>query len=162
MSILNWLRWRERPHQCESGTDLCVKQAIELAVVGIDSRLGLVKDHERRMSHAVEIALAHCSALAVIIPGSMDLLPDAWSRDSNVRALFVRSAEIDQLLGRSLELLAFAAALPNAGVEEICALISMTRTEGKVLGWASQGEILHKDAVQRTVSFPTIACLSPA
>ena len=162
MSILNWLSWREDAQDDESATGLRVKQAIELAVLGIDARLCLVKDYASRMLHAVENALDHCSALAAIISGPIDLRPDAWSRDSSVRALFVQSVEIDQLLGRSLELLTFATQPAYTGVDEICALISMMRTERKVLGWANQGEILHKDAVQRIVSFSDHRLLAPS
>ena len=162
MSILNWLSRREDPLRRESGADLRVKQAIELAVIGIDAGLRVVKDYESRMLPAVESALAHCSALAAVIPGPIDLRPDAWERDSSVRALFVQSVEIDQLLGRSLELLAFAAQPAHAGVDEMCAVISLMRTEQKVLGWANHGEILHKDAVQRTVSFSRHRLLAPS
>lgn len=162
MSILNWLSRSEAAGKRESGADLRVKQAIELAVLGIDARLRLVKDYANRLLPAVEEALLHCSALAAIIPGPIDLLPDAWSRDASVRALFAQAVEIDELLGRSLELLAFAGQPAHAGVEEMRAVISAVRTERAVLGWASHGEILHRDVVQRTVSFSRHRLLAPS
>jgi hypothetical protein len=162
MSILNWLIRRDGPQRRESGTDLRVRQAIELAVMGIDAGLRLVKNYPSRMLPAVESALAHCSALAASIPGPIDLRPDAWERDTSVRALFVQPEEIDQLLGRSLELLAFAAQPAHSGVDELCAAISLMRTEQKMLGWANQGEILQKDVVQRAVSFSRHRLLAPS
>ena len=160
MGILDWLSRIEGRR--EPDADPSVQQAIELAVLGIDGRFCLVEDYAGRMAQAVEKALAHCGALAAIIPGPIDLLPDAWSRDPSVRALFARPVEIEQLLGRSDELIAFAAQSANAGAEEIRALLSMTRTERKVLGWTGQGEILHKDAVQHTVSFSDHRLLIPS
>jgi hypothetical protein len=162
MSILNWLSRSEGPQKREADADLRVHDAIELAVIGIDARLRLVKDYASRLSPAVEAALAHCSALAAAIPGPIDLLPDAWSREPSVRALFFQAGEIDALLGRSLELLAFAEQPAHAGVDELCAVISLMRTEQKVLGWASHGEILHKDVPQRTVSFSRHRLLAPS
>jgi hypothetical protein len=162
MSILNWLSRSEGPRKREADADPRVRDAIELAVLGIDARLRLVKDYESRLAPAVEAALAHCSALAAAIPGPIDLLPEAWSREPSVRALFVQSDEIDRLLGRSLELLAFAEQPGHAGVDELCAVISLVRTEQKVLGWASHGEILHKDVPQRTVSFSRHRLLAPS
>jgi hypothetical protein len=162
MSILNWLSRSEAPRTPESDAAARVRNAIELAVLGVDARLRLVKGYANQLLPAVENALAHCSALAASIPGPIDLLPDAWTREPGVRALFVQSAEIDELLGRSLELLAFAQQPAHAGVEQVCAVISLMRTEQKVLGWASHGEILHKDVAQRTVSFSRHRLLAPS
>lgn len=162
MSILNWLSRTEGARKRESETDARIKKAIELAVLGIDARLRLVKGYASRLLPAVENALAHCSALAATIPGPIDLLPDAWSRDSSVRALFVRSAEIDELVGRSLELLAFAEQPAHADAEEMYAVISVMRTEQAVLGWASHGTIVRKDVAQRTVSFSHHRLLAPS
>ncbi len=162
MSILNWLSRNERPRKSEARVDLRVKEAIELAALGIDARLCLVEDYASRMLPAVECALAHSSELAALIPGPIDLIPGVWSRDANVRALFVASADIDQLLARSIELLAFAANPAHAGLDHVFAVISMMRTERKVLGWANHGEILHKDAAQCTVSFSHHRLLAPS
>lgn len=162
MSILNWLSRKGEARRRAPDADARLKHAIELAVIGIDARLRLVKGYESRLLPSVESALAHCNALAAAIPGPLDLLPDAWARNPGVRALFVRPAEIDDLLGRSLELLSFAEQPANAGVDELCAVISLMRTEQKVLGWASHGEILHKDVPQRTVSFSRHRLLAPS
>lgn len=136
--------------------------AIELAVLGIDARLRLVQGYASRLLPAVANALAHCSALAASIPGPIDLLPGAWSKDAGLRALFVNATEIDELLGRSLELRAFAEQPAPAAGEEMWALISVLRTEQAVLGWASHGEILHKNVAQRTVSFSRHRLLVPS
>ena len=162
MSILNWLSRGEGARKQGSRADARVEQAIELAVLGIDARLRLVDGYASRLLPAVERALAHCSALADAIPGPIDLLPGAWSREPGVRALFVQSGEIDELLGRSLELLAFAEQPAHAAVDELCAVISLVRTEQKVLGWASHGELLHKDVPQRTVSFSRHRLFAPS
>ena len=162
MSILNWLNRKGEARRRAPNADVRVKHAIELAVIGIDARLRLVKGYESRLLPSVQSALAHCAALAAAIPGPLDLLPDAWTRNPGVRALFLQAAEIDDLLGRSLELLAFAEQPAHAGADELCAVISLMRTEQKVLGWASHGEILHKDVPQRTVSFSRHRLLAPS
>ena len=162
MSILNWLSRKGASRRRAPDADVRVKHAIELAVIGIDGRLRLVKGYESRLLPSVERALAHCSALAAAIPGPLDLLPGAWGRNPGARALFVQQSEIDDLLGRSLELHAFAEQPVNAGADEMCAVISLLRTEQKVLGWASHGEILHKDVAQRTVSFSRHRLLAPS
>jgi len=162
MSILNWLSRKGEARRRAPDADVRVRHAIELAVIGIDARLRLVRGYESRLLPSVQSALAHCGALANAIPGPIDLLPDAWARNPAVRALFVQPDEIDNLLGRSLELLAFAEQPANAGVDELCAVISLMRTEQKVLGWASHGEILHKDVPQRTVSFSRHRLLAPS
>ena len=162
MSILNWLSRKGEARRRAPDADVRVKHAIELAVIGIDARLRLVKGYEARLRPSVERALAHCSALAAAIPGPLDLLPDAWARNPGVRALFVQEVEIDNLLGRSLELLAFAERPSNAGADELCAVMSLMRTEQKVLGWATHGEILHRDVPQRTVSFSHHRLLAPS
>jgi len=161
MSILNWLSRKGEARRRAPDADVRIKHAIELAVIGIDARLRLVAGYESRLSPSVESALAHCGALAAAIPGPIDLLPDAWIRNPVVRALFVQPAEIDDLLGRSLELLSFAEQPASAGADELCAMISLMRTEQKVLGWASHGEILRKDVPQRTVSFSRHRLLAP-
>ena len=162
MSILNWLSRKGEVRRRAPDADVRLKHAIELAVIGIDARLRLVKGYESRLLPSVERALAHCSALAAAIPGPLDLLPDAWTRNPGVRALFVQQAEIDDLLGRSLELLAFAEQPAHAGADELCAVMSLMRTEQKVLGWATHGEILHRDVPQRTVSFSHHRLLAPS
>jgi hypothetical protein len=106
--------------------------------------------------------MAHCSALAAAIPGPLDLQPDAWAMSPGLRALFVRPEEIEDLLARSLELLAFAEQPAAPGADELCAVISLLRTEQKVLGWATHGEILHRDVPQRTVSFSHHRLLAPS
>ncbi len=162
MSILNWLSRKGEARRRAPDADVRVRHAIELAVIGIDARLRLVKGYEERLLPSVESALAHCGALAAAIPGTIDLLPDAWARNPVVRALFVQPVEVDDLLGRSLELLSFAGQSAHAGADELCAVISMMRTEQKVLGWASHGEILQKDVPQRTVSFSRHRLLAPS
>ena len=162
MSILNWLIRNQQMKSHATVTDGHIATAIELAVLGIDTRLRLVKGYARRLMPAVDTALAHCRSLATAIPGPLDLAPEAWSRDPGVRALFVQPAEIDELLGRSLELLAFAEQPSHAGVDEVCAVISLMRTERKVPGWANHGETLHKDVLQRTVSFSRHRLLAPS
>jgi len=162
MSILNWLSRKGAARRRAPDADVRVKHAIELAVIGIDARLRLVSGYEQRLLPAVESALAHCSALAAAIPGPIDMLPDAWGREPSMRALFVHAVEIDELLGRSLELLAFAEQPADDGADELCAVISLMRTEQKVLGWASHGEILHKDVPQRTVSYSRHRLLAPS
>ncbi len=162
MSILNWLIRSEGSQHTPAASKTRVATAIELAVLGIDTRLRLVKGYARRLLPAVEAALAHCSCLAAAIPDPIDLLPDAWNRDSSLRALFVQPGEIDELLGRSLELHAFAEQPAHIGTEEICAVISLLRTEQNVLGWACQGDTLQKDVVQRTVSFSRHRLLVPS
>lgn len=162
MSILNWLSRGDAARKAEPHADPRARQAIEIAVVGIDARLRLVKGYERRLLPAVEAALAHCSALAAAIPGPINLFPEAWGADAGLRALFAQADEIEDLLGRSLELLAFAGQPSHAGVDELCAVISMQRTEQKVLGWANHGEVLHKDVPQRTVSYARHRLLAPS
>ena len=162
MSILNWLNRKGEARRRAPDADVRIEHAIELAVIGIDARLRLVQGYESRLLPSVQISLAHCAALAAAIPGPIDLMPDAWARNPGVRALFVQPAEIDDLLGRSLELLAYAEQPAHAGVDEMCAVISLMRTEQKVLGWASHGEILHKDVPQRTVSFSRHRLLAPS
>ncbi|MBE0615748.1 MAG: hypothetical protein IH604_18930 [Burkholderiales bacterium] len=162
MSILDWLHRDGVPRVRDSNADLRVMQAIDIAILGVDARLSLVEGYADRMLPAVETALAHCSALAAAIPGPIDLLPDAWYQNPGVRALFAQPAEIDRLLDRSPEVLAFAAQAAQAGVDEIFAVISVVRTEQKVLGWANYGDVVRKDNVQRTVSFSHHRLLAPS
>ena len=162
MSILNWLSRSDTARTRERRASVRATQAVEIAVIGIDARLRLVNDYASRLLPAVEKALVHCSALAAAIPGPIDLLPEAWSRDSSLRALFVQPAEIEELLGRSLELLAFAEQPVHASVEQLLAVISTVRTEQKALGWAKQGEVLQRDVPQRTVSFSRHRLLAPS
>lgn len=162
MSILNWLIRNQQMKSHATVTDGHIATAIELAVLGIDTRLRLVKNYSRRLLPAVEAALAHCRSLAAAIPGPIELAPAAWSRNPGLRALFVQPAEIEELLGRSLELLTFAEQPSRAGVDEVCAVISLMRTERKVPGWANHGETLQKDVVQRTVSFSRHRLLAPS
>lgn len=162
MSILNWLSRGAGARDGAADADARIHLATELAVLGIDARLRLVTGYASRLLPAVTGALAHCSALAASIPGPIDLLPGAWSKDAGLRALFVNAAAIDELLGRSLELRTFAAQPADAAGEYIWALISVLRTEQAVLGWASHGDLLHKDAAQRTVSFSRHRLLVPS
>ncbi|MGP1675589.1 MAG: hypothetical protein ACTS6J_00340 [Burkholderiales bacterium] len=117
MSILNWLSRSAGARVNESDPDARMQMAIELAVLGIDARLRLVKGYAGRLLPAVANALAYCAALAAAIPGPIDLLPDAWGRDAGLRALFVHSTEIAELrktLAAPLHV-DFVASAPDAG-----------------------------------------------
>ena len=160
MSILNWLSARKV--ETSGDADLRAKQAIELAFLGIDARLRLVKGSERRLRPAVESALKHCSALAAAIPGPIDLIPEAWAIDPGLRALFAQCGEIDDLLGRSLELLSFSNQPGQAGVDPICAVISVVRTEQTVLGLAAESGSVYREMSQCRVSFARHRLLMPS
>ena len=162
MSILNWLSRGEQGASGQAQGDANIAPAIELAVLGIDTRLRLVQGYAKHLLPAVERAWAHCAALAAAIPGTIDLLPDAWGREPGVRALFAQPTEIEDLLVHSLELAAFADAAATVEADHLYAAISLVRTEQMTLGWAKQGEVVRKDVAQRAVSFSRHRLLAPS
>lgn len=151
MGILNWLLGHGPAESEEPGPR--VAKAIEVAVHGTDSRLRLVSDYERRLTPAVEAALAFCDGIAQTLPGPLDLSPQGWGADPEVRALFARSEDIRELLQRSPELHAFTANPNHAEVDPVYGVLAMKLTERVILGGAIEGDIVRTDVPRRTVSF---------
>jgi hypothetical protein len=124
-------------------------------LAALDSRL------TRELATPVARALDYCEALVANVPGLIDIDRHAFSADPLVHALFATPADIDNMLGRSMHLRDYLAAMPAGGDEHLYAMLAMRRHEKASLGIALDGNTLRTDVPQTLLYFSDHTLVEP-
>jgi hypothetical protein len=135
--LTNWYRNRQAEIEL-------VEDVVEI----VEPKLRNVRGYRQQLRSPLQICQQHCKAMVAQLPGPIHLKRADYYADPIIKAAFVGSEKIEDLL-----------ASPEANVPvqnptaERFALLTMTRTEKKIFGPKRQGAMIVADAAMQTVTF---------
>ena len=120
-------------------------------ILAIHPRIGVVSRYRQRLTDPISITLRYADELMASLPATLDANADAWATSPSLRAFFATPDDIADTFGRSEDVRAFFDANPDA--VDLHGTLGMALTERHVLGVALDGDTLHHDVAQTTLSF---------
>lgn len=151
MGILDWFKNRAAHFDPERTSSDMVNSAIEKAISLTNPRLRVLPSYHSHLSPAVETAIDFLLAMVKALPPVRPISAATWAADPALRAFFVAPTDIAGVLGRSDNLRTLFGKFPE--LDQACFVLGMAFSEQKVLGMALQGDVVHRDVVQTSVSF---------
>lgn len=149
------------PDKATSAPEEQIGLAIEAAIDSIHPRLRLVNGYQQKLAPGVEHALYYIDEQIKNIPQAIEISRATFVSDPRVNAFFANVKDIAQSCRQSSELRAFFE--DDYPFHKQCwALMCMKKTERKVFGLAMDGDMLHREVPQVTVSFSDHQIQSPA
>jgi hypothetical protein len=139
-----------------------IEMAIDRAVAGTDRRICAVGDYRNRLRKPVEQAIQHVISLVDALPAPVPISPKAFGVDDGLRAFFVSTEHLRQVLGGFGTLRDYLAELAVPPPDEIFCLMTMAREERSVFGMELVDGNLQRDVLQVAVNFFNHRCLGPA
>lgn len=124
-------------------------ELIDYVVTTVEPKLRQVKGYRERLEEPLQICREHCKAIVAKIPGPIYLNKTGYDDDPFIKAAFVGSDRIKDLLDR-VESTASQTAL--SGTERV-ALLTMTSSEKTIFGSKKQGDMIIADAAMRSITF---------
>lgn len=122
--------------------------------IGTAGKLAAIAPNlSRDLAVPVSRALDYCDTLVAGVPGLIDIDRSAFAANPLVHALFASPADIDTMLGRSMDLRDFLASSPRADSEHLYSLLAMRRHEKATLGMELDGTTLRADVPQNLLYF---------
>jgi len=150
MGILDW--WRSRDHSADDPQDKeLIARAVEHVVQTTNPRLRFVPRYDERLSPAVASSLKYARSVIAMMPTPHEASRAGWNSDPCMRAFFATSDDVIRSIGRAPNLHTFFDQNPAA--REAYAVLNMKMIERKTLGTALEGDVIHRDVAQTTVSF---------
>jgi len=149
MSFLSRLFHRDRASEPPMAAAR-IDEAIE-RIVAIHPRIAVASGYRRRLRQPVAATLQYADELMASLPATLDASADAWAGNPSLRAFFATPEDIADIFGRSQEVRAFFDANPDA--VDLHGTLGMALLERHVLGVALDGDTLHHDVAQTTLSF---------
>ena len=138
-----------------------LREAIERAVDGTDTRLRLVPGYRRHLREPVIHAIDHVVALVDAIPSPLVADRRGYSAEPRLAAMFASAAAMLDMFGRDTALATFLATPDDSGAERVTALLVAERMERHMLGMDLVGDEVRRDVQQVTVSFAGHRLLDP-
>lgn len=137
-----------------------IETAIERAVDGTDRRIRAIGQYRKRLRQSVELAVTHVISLVDTLPSPIEISPRAFSEDSRLRAFFVSTDHLREVLGSFKTVRNYLMDLTPAP-EKIFGLLNMAMEERKVFGVELVGDTLRRDVMQVTVNFSNHRYVGP-
>ena len=133
----------------QSQTDQPDNELIDYLVTTIEPKLKQVRGYKKRLQEPLKLCREHCRVLVAQIPGPIHLKQSEYHDDPLIKAAFVGSDRIEDLLDR------VERTTPQTGLSgtERVALLTMTSTEKTIFGSKKQGNMLLADAAMRSITF---------
>lgn len=122
---------------------------VEDVVEIVEPKLRNVRGYRQRLRKPLQVCQQHCKAMVAQIPGPIHLDRENYYADPLIKAAFVGSEKIEDLLARPEA----NVPLENPTGSERFALLTMTRTEKRIFGPKKQGAMIVADAAMQTVTF---------
>ena len=138
---------------------LKVKEAVELVLDESVPRVRWVRGYKKKMTPAVEKALAHCAELAGQIPGVLDLTGERKSSLSILKGFLANEQQAPCIIKQSGELKEF---LTNEESDELYILLTMVRQVKTAYGSKLQGNMLVRDVAQKAYLFEDHQLILPS
>ncbi|WP_109481587.1 hypothetical protein [Paraburkholderia sp. C35] len=120
-------------------------------ILAIHPRIAVASRYRQRLRRPIPVTLQYADELMASLPATLDASADAWAGNPSLRAFFATPDDIADTFGRSQEVRAFFDAHPDA--VDLHGTLGMALTERHVLGVALDGDTLHHDVAQTTLSF---------
>jgi hypothetical protein len=130
-----------------------VEAATERAIDGTDPRLRALGNYRKRLRKPVEEAARHIIALVDDLPPAVEISRRAYGTDPRLRAFFVSSEHLQEVLGDMKTVRDFLQGASAPPPDAIFGLLTLTWKERTVLGSEQHGEIARRDVKQQAVSF---------
>ncbi|ABQ26835.1 hypothetical protein [Geotalea uraniireducens] len=138
-----------------------VKAAIERAVDGTDPWLRALSGYKKKLRPAVVRAIDHVVALVNALPSPIAVSSGSYGSDPRLKAFFMSTAEMRQILGSDRNLADFLKE-PAAAASQVIALLMMEMQERVGFGVALSGDVVVHDVPQVTVSFVGHRLIDPS
>lgn len=135
--------------------------AVETVVDGTNSRMRIVSSYREKLRYSTRILLNHVDSLVENLPDPIIISQDRFSQDPQLNASFVNKESIADIFSRSHELQEFLATVYNSHLDQVYALLFMTRNEKSIQGIDMTGEVLTHGVQQTTISFSNHQVCSP-
>jgi hypothetical protein len=120
-------------------------------ILAIHPRIAVASRYRHRLKEPIAVTLDYADELMASLPATLDANADAWAGNPSLRAFFATPDDIADTFGRSQEVRAFFESNPDA--VDVHGTLGMALTERHVLGVALDGDTLHHDVAQTTLSF---------
>ncbi len=146
----------------EAVDEQLLERATERVVAGSDPRLRALPGYRRRLRPFVENAVTHIINVVNALPEATEISRGAFRTDPRLRAFFVSADHLQQALGGCPLLRDYLPAAKGALPDEIFGLLSMERTEKRVLGMALRGDTIQRDVARVAVNFGDHRYLGPS
>lgn len=124
-------------------------QLIEYLVATVEPKIRIVSGYRRRLRIPLQICLQHCKAMVAQIPGPIHLTRSNYYSDPLIKAAFVGSTKIEDLLASPEAQMV----QQNPSDAQRFALLTMTSTEKTIFGPKKQGDMIVGDAAMQTITF---------
>jgi len=138
-----------------------VTEAIERAVDGTDPWLRALSGYKKKLRPAVLRAIDHVVALVNALPPPIAVGYGSYGSDPWLKAFFMSTAEMRQILGSDRNLAEFLKE-PAAAASQVIALLMMEIQERVGFGVALSGDVVVHDVPQVTVSFVGHRLIDPS
>jgi hypothetical protein len=138
-----------------------IERAIERAVDGTDRRLRAISGYKKRLRPAVIHAIDHVVELVDRLPPPLELDRRNYGSDAELSAYFASVDHMNEVLSRDAEMRQWQKSPESVVAERVFALLIMELRERNVLGVALEGNELHRDVAQVTVSFAKHRMIDP-
>jgi hypothetical protein len=139
-----------------------IEMAIDRVVAGTDRRICAVGDYRNQLRKPVQGAIQHVIALVDALPAPVAISPKAFGEDAGLRAFFVSTEHLREVLGGFGILRDYLSELAEPAPEQIYCLLAMAREERSVFGMELVDDTLRRDVLQVAVNFFNHRCLGPA
>ncbi|SBT08864.1 conserved hypothetical protein [Candidatus Accumulibacter aalborgensis] len=151
MGILDWFKNRPAQFDPDGVSEEMIRSATEKAITLTNPRLKVLPSCYLHLAPAVKISIEFLRTLIQALPAARPVSPASWAADPAWRAFFGAPGDITVALGRSDNLRTLFAKAPE--LDEACLVLGMAFSEQHVFGLALQGDMVHRDVVQTSVSF---------
>ena len=122
---------------------------IDYVVDTVEPKLKWVKGYRKRLQEPLQVCLEHCRSIVAQLPGPIYLRRSGYSEDPLIKAAFVGSNRIEDLLDRVDR----TTSQNTLSGKERFALLTMTSTEKTIYGRKKQGDMIVGDAAMRAITF---------
>jgi hypothetical protein len=130
-----------------------IERAIQRVVDGTDPRLRGLINYRKRLRPAVEKAVVHVLAMVDDLPEPAEISRRAYSVDPCLRAFFVSSSHLLEVIGNSKAIRDYIRNTTDTLPDEIFGVLAMEWKEKNVFGMELVGDTVQRDVAQVAVSF---------
>jgi hypothetical protein len=138
-----------------------VKEAVERAVDGTDPWLHAVSGYKKKLRPAVLLAIDHVNALVDGLPPPKPIGLESRGDDPLVRAFFISTDEMRQVLRNDRNLTDFLRGAEYVP-EKVTALLAMEMKETVSFGAEMSGDTVERDMPRKFVTFEAHRLIDPS
>jgi len=124
-------------------------EVIDYVVDTVEPKLKSARGYRDKLRGPLELCREHCKAMVAEIPAPISLKQSGYYDDPVIKAAFLGSGRIENLLKRADGL----KSQPTLSGTERVALLTMKSTERTVFGSKKQGDMILRDIAMRSITF---------